>query len=309
MTTDSIALREAWVEHRFYKYRGCAPAPDNPRRMAGNPDLPVGAHHAPDVDGGEPQDVRIAREDAAIEVCLNCPVMVACDLYANSVTRDGRLAEPDGVWGGRRALERHRAFIATRHQVVAAAASDRALRTPQKLAVLAALAVETDPYAVARAAGMDVRTANWQRSKLTTLLGLPRDASRGELLEAARGRGLLEDVTVVADDGSVPAVPPPTRMPADDQAPAPAPVVAAAPAPVSGPSPAAVPGCAPAPCSGGPEVEPVGPLRLHAPRRDRFAAVHGQLTLDDALAPGSTGPDVAPVIPLFPHHACLEAAV
>ncbi|MFF4527047.1 WhiB family transcriptional regulator [Streptomyces bluensis] len=256
---DPRAAHRAWTEHRWYRYRGCAPDPTDPSRMAGNPELLVGAHLAPDVDGGEPQADRLLREDAAVEVCLGCPVMVQCDAYANSVTPDGRLAEPDGVWGGRRALERHRAFIAKRHEVAAAVPDpDRKLRTKQKLAVLAGLAVHTDPYEVAQAAGVDVRTANWQRARLTRQLGLAHTASRGELLAAASVRGLIEGVTVVEDDGSVPAIPPLTHMPAVE-------------APEPAPEPAAV------------EDAPAGgPLRLQSPRRDRFTDVSGQLALWEA---------------------------
>ncbi len=275
----TAAAYKALTEHRFYAYRGCAPDPDRPERMAGNPDLPVGAHHAPDLDGGESQAVRVAREDAAIEVCLSCPVMVACDVYANSVTPEGKLAEPDGVQGGRRALERHRAFIRTRHEVTAEA-PDARFNTPQKRAVLRALALHTDPYEVASAAGVDVRTANWQRARMTTQLGLPHDASRAEFLAAAADRGLLDGVSVVADDGSVLAVPPPTKMP--DTTPAPVPVQAAA-----------------EDCQT-PEMR--RPLRVRAPRRDRFTDVEGQLSLWDAELS-----ELAEIHDLFPA-ARLEAA-
>src|SRR5881275_1814455 len=156
---SAAQARAAWVEHRFFKYRGCAPHPDNPRVLAARPDLPVDTHHAADRDGAEPQADRVRREEAAVELCLSCPVMVLCDRYANSVTPEGKLAQPDGVWGGRRALERHKAFIARRHRV-AAAAPDEQVATPQKLAVLRALATFTDPYDVASWAGVDVRTAN-----------------------------------------------------------------------------------------------------------------------------------------------------
>ncbi|MFF7190583.1 WhiB family transcriptional regulator [Streptomyces sp. NPDC008222] len=208
--TDLISAAEAYkafAGHRFYAYRGCAPDPDEPGRMAGNPALPLGAHHAPDVDGGEDQKARRAREDAVIEVCLSCPVMVQCDRYASSVTADGKLAEPDGVWGGRRALERHRAFIRTRHEVVAAA-PDRAFQTRQRQAVLKALASYWDPYDVAAWAGVDLRTANWQRSRIVGLLSLDKaTATRREVLAEAVRRGLLDAAMVVADDGTVPAVP------------------------------------------------------------------------------------------------------
>ncbi len=283
--TDSkittAAAYKALTEHRFYSYRGCSPDPDRPDRMAGNPDLPVGAHHAPDTDGGEPQAVRAAREDAAIEVCLSCPVMVACDVYASSVTPEGKLAEPDGVQGGRRALERHRAFIRTRHEVTAEA-PDARFNTPQKRAVLRALALHTDPYEVADAAGVDVRTANWQRARMTTQLGLPHDATRAEFLAAAADRGLLEGVTVVADDGTVPAVPPPTKMP--------------------DPESAAVPVEPAAEDCETPEVR--HRPRVRAPRRDRFTDVEGQLALWESELSAS---DLAEIHDLFPA-ARLEAA-
>ena len=219
---SSELLYEEWVDHPHYRYRGCAPDADDPTRMAGNPELPLGAHHGPDSFEVEKQIERREREAAAIEVCVGCPVMVACDLYASSVRPDGKLAEPDGVWGGRLALERHRALIARR--VAAPAAADRRFQTAQKRAVLQALAVCWDPFEVAaeasrllaswgevgEAAEMDVRKANWQRSSLVRLLGLPKDVARMEALAVAQERGLLEGVTVVEDDGSVPAVPPPT---------------------------------------------------------------------------------------------------
>jgi len=284
-TLSVVAAREAWEGHRFFRYRGCAGLPDDPHRMAGNPELPLGAHHAPDVDGGEGQKERRAREDAAIEVCLNCPVMVQCDAYANSVTAEGKLAEPDGVWGGRTALERHKALIRARH--AAPPAPDRRFHTPQKEAVLRALASVWDPYDVARAAGVDVRTANWQRSNLTTLLGLPRTATRAQLLAAAAERGLLEGVDVVADDGTVPAVPPPTRMPVQ---PEPGPVVVAS-LPVL------------------PQPGPYEPTRgVPRPRRGRFADVDGQLSLWEAEL---EEPVLATVHVLYPaaDAECLEAAV
>jgi hypothetical protein len=209
--TDSIALREAWEEHPHFRYRGCAPDADVPGMAAGDPSLSLDAWHGEDRDGSEPQRERLAREAAAVEVCLNCPVMVACDAYANSVTTEGgkaRLAEPAGIWGGRLALERHRAFIKRRHEV-AVPAPDRLVMTEQRVAVLRALAVDADPVRVAAAAGVDLRTANWQRRRLVTMLALPQEATRTELLTAAVERGLLDASVVVADDGSVPAVPPP----------------------------------------------------------------------------------------------------
>jgi len=208
-STDSLSLRRAWEDHPHYRYRGCAPDVDDPSRMAGDPSLPLGAHHAPDVDGGEGQAARLAREAAVVKVCLGCPVMAACDAYASSMTRDGRLAEPYGIWGARRARERQEAFMGRRHEVVQAAPVERVL-TAQQRAVLLALAMSPNAGAVAAAAGVDLRTASWQRSRLVTLLGLARSASRSELLAAAVERGVLARSVVVGDDGSVPAVPPPS---------------------------------------------------------------------------------------------------
>lgn len=208
--TDSIALRKAWEEHPRFRYRGCAPDVDDPRRAAGNLDLTLDAWSGEDRDGSEPQKEREARQAAAIDVCFGCAVMVQCDAYANSTVMDGdtpRLAEPAGILGGRTALERHKAFIKQRHQLVAA--PDRLFQTKQKQAILRALAQCWGPAEVAIAAELpDVRTANWQRSSLVRLLGLPKDVTRMKVLEAARSRGLLEGVQVVPDDGSVPAVPP-----------------------------------------------------------------------------------------------------
>lgn len=277
--TSSIALRKAWEEHPHHKYRGCAPDPDMPDRAAGDPSLSLDAWHGEDRDGSEPQRERLAREAAAVEVCLNCPVMVQCGAYANSVvTEDGkaRLAEPDGIWGAELALERHRAFIRRRHEV-AVPAPARQMRTPQRLRVLEALAAHVTAEAVAQAAGVDVRTANWQRSRLVTQLNLDKEtATRRELLKAAVDRGLLDAAVVVVDDGSVPAVPPPAPKPSGSGA-----VEAVEPTQLelelwSG----ALPTSAPVP-----RPRPVR-VRVRRPRSARTAA---------------------PVVPLFPNHA-LEAA-
>jgi hypothetical protein len=227
MTGTSGAGRQAyveWTEHRFFRYRGCAPDPDAPGLAVGSAGVdgqgravrvPVDAWLGEDRDGGEPQKVREARQAAAVEVCLGCPVMVQCDAYASTLTPDGRLVEPEGIRGGRTALERHRALIKARQAEPVRAprpAPDRLLDTKQKRDVLAALAVCWEPVEVMVAAGMpDVRTANWQRSALVRLLGLPKTATRMQVLEAARARGRLDGVVVVADDGTVPAIPPATE--------------------------------------------------------------------------------------------------
>src|SRR4051812_13295656 len=86
-----------------------------------------------------------------------------------------------GGGGGRTARDRLARFKARpRREVVKAAvavAPVGQVRTPQKLAVLLALAMSWDVQQVADAAGMDVRTANWQRSRLVTLLGFCREST------------------------------------------------------------------------------------------------------------------------------------
>ncbi|WP_399559422.1 hypothetical protein [Streptomyces chartreusis] len=278
---SSAAAYVAWTEHRHYRYRGCAPDPDNPKRAAGNPQLSLDAWHGPDRDGAEPQKERRARVEAAMEVCLSCPVMVQCGRYVMAEIGEGRMVEPHGIRGGRTAKEWREAFDRRRHEV-AAAAPDRLLHTSQKEAVLLALAMCPDGGAesVAAAAGVDVRTANWQRSRWVTLLCLEKGrATRSELLAEAVRRGALDASVVVAGDGAVPAVPPPTAAAAA------VPASAAEVGPASRPrqrrrrasSPAAGP--APVPAVGAPV----------------------QLTLDDALEP-------APVTALFPAAPVLGAA-
>jgi hypothetical protein len=241
---------------------------------AGDPDVPVTSWEAPDTDGGEPQADRMARERAAIEVCVDCPVMVQCLAYGSSVTAEGRLAEPHAILGGMTAQERRRAFVKTRQELVRPV-PDRQLRTPQKLAVLRALAAHTDPEEVAAAAGMDVRTANWQRSILVGKLGLARDATRSQLLAAAADRGLLDGVTVTDDDGTVPAVPPPTKTSPD------ASTTKRQPIPI--PAPAAAPAIVPDLAFDAPRR----PARPRHTRRGRFTAVNGQLSLDDLVSTAS----------------------
>ncbi|MFM9780379.1 WhiB family transcriptional regulator [Streptomyces scabiei] len=327
--TDVRSAYVAWTEHRFFKYRGCAPDVDDPSRAAGDPELALDAWHGPDVDGGEPQKERRAREAAAKAVCARCPVLAECAAYASTVSPEGKLVEPDGIRGGRTALERHRAFIQHRHEVAEPAPAVR-FQTKQKQDVLAALAGHSDPCRVAEVAGVDWRTASWQRSRLVTQLNLCKvSATRMQVLEEAVARGLLDVSLVVADDGSVPAVPlaPPVPAPALD------PAVPVADGPESGvglpessegaadplrraldPAGGQV-GAAGATTAnlvegaGGPrQATPYEPVRVHSPRRDRFAAVHGQLSLDDVLAdlPGPVRSRQAVV--LFPHPVRLEPA-
>lgn len=215
---DPKTAQQDLTDHPYYRYRGCAPDPDEPQLAAGSPGvdadgrpvrLPVGAWQAPDVDGGEEQESRNERVRAAKAVCASCPVLAVCAVYGASVTAEGKLAERHSILGGRTALERTKALVEERQEepVVVEPAPVEQLRTPQKLAVLRALARYEDPVAVAAAAGMDVRTANWQRSILKTGLGLPKSASRAELLEAAVACGLLEEGEL-SDPGSAVCVRP-----------------------------------------------------------------------------------------------------
>lgn len=210
-------VETAFYGHKHYRYRGCAPHwdPALPDRVLGDESLTLDAWSASSEDGGEPQKERLAREAAARRVCAACPVLQACRAYANSETPGGKLREPDGIWGGQLALDRHRALIARR----AAGAGVAPLpekhlaeaRTPQKRAVLAALARETDEELVAYRAGMDVRTANWHRSALCSLLGLNKEtATRAQLLEAAGRNGLLPKRCRILPDGRWPVAAAPT---------------------------------------------------------------------------------------------------
>lgn len=190
---DPKTAQNELTDHAHYKYRGCAPDPDEPRQSAGDPALSVDAWQAPDVDGGEESEVRAARVLAAKAVCARCPVLAVCAAYGASVTADGRLAERHAILGGLTAVERTKALVEERQAapVVVEPAPDEQLRTEQKLAVLRAMAVYEAPEDVARAAGLDGRTAAWQRARITTQLGLEKTASRRQVLEAAVARGLL----------------------------------------------------------------------------------------------------------------------
>lgn len=277
--SPEMAAYVAWTEHRHFKYRGCAPDPDVPRLAVGSPGvddqgravrLAVDAWLGPDVDGGESQEARTARVEAAREVCLRCPVMLECDAYAMLAP-----GLADGVRGGRTARERAALVKARTRPVRRVAAPVAQLRTVQKLAVLEALAVHVDEYRVAIETGLDVRKANWQRARLTSGLGLEASASRMQLLEAAVKAGLVDGGLVVADDGRVPAIPPSTRkllIETPDGQMTVVPLVAEE---------------AWDPSTARPWRYPVrGRSRLP---RSRFRHVEGQLALDDADAPPVEG--------------------
>ncbi|MFF8422900.1 hypothetical protein [Streptomyces sp. NPDC015680] len=216
--TDPISARQQLVDDRHYKYRGCAPDENNPAVSAADPNVTLDAWGPYTGDGAEPQKVRFDRERAARQICARCPVLSLCRIYAHTTVVDAEgvehLVEPEGVMGGELALTRHRALIARRHaatigttlaEEAPAAAVVRDLsegRTPQKRAVLEALARETDPELVAYRAGMDLRSANWHRSTLVTMLGLDKErATRDQLLAAAVDQGLLPRSTRIRPDG------------------------------------------------------------------------------------------------------------
>ncbi len=229
MSIDAIAARQHLVDDRHYKYRGCGPDEENLRMSAGDPDVPVDAWGPYTDDGAEAQRVRLARERAALAICGRCPVLALCRTYANTTTVDEQgvehLVEPEGILGGELALTRHRALIARRHAATVGDTADvgpaapavapvRSIddaQTPQKLAVLRALAVELYDERVARRAGMDVRTCNWHRSALCNLFGLDREtATRDELLLEAVRHGLLPASSRIVWDGLWPVAAAPT---------------------------------------------------------------------------------------------------
>ncbi|MFI7096802.1 WhiB family transcriptional regulator [Streptomyces lydicus] len=200
------------IDHRHYRYRGCAPDPDQPTQAQGDPGVGINAWLPYTDDEQETPGARNARQAAAQAVCGTCPVLAQCRAYALSETAEGRLSEPEGVWGGMLPLARHRDLVARRTAKspaqAAAAVDERRLaecRTDQKQAVLRSLAAHVDEDLVAYGAHMDVRTANWHRSLLCGLLGLDKEkATRAQLLEAARALGVLPAGVRVVPDGAVP---------------------------------------------------------------------------------------------------------
>lgn len=202
---------ELFEDHPRLRYKGCASSPLDPRMSLGNAELPVDAWGAPDIEGGEAPEERSVREAAAKAVCARCPVLVECRTYATSLTPTGQLAEPAGIWGGMTALERHHRLVSWRTAqpaqpvIVTAETLKARLRledasTPQKQAVLVALARYTDERDVAWAADMDVRTANWHRSQLCSMLGLDKEtATRWQLLTRARELGVLGPIPLKRD--------------------------------------------------------------------------------------------------------------
>ncbi|MFF6903482.1 WhiB family transcriptional regulator [Streptomyces hydrogenans] len=224
-TPSHLDALRALTEHRHYAYRGCAPDPDKPRYSAADDRLPLDAWGGSTVDGGIPQLARNAWQRRAIAICERCPVLAACRTYANSELPEGGLAEPDGVQGGQTALDRHRALIDRRTATPTTAPSPAPTgtttllsperlaeaRSATKLAILRALAVETDEELVAYRAGMDLRSANWQRSALCKIFGLDKEtATRAELLAAAVAHRVLPARTRIVPDGPWPIAAAPT---------------------------------------------------------------------------------------------------
>lgn len=217
--TTTRAITQAYQAlrgHRHHAYRGCAPDPDQPTQSAADPTVPLdawGSITEDDVSATE----RTALRKAAVAICERCPVLDACRTYANlELPGLGGLVEPDGVWGGQPALDRHRALIArrtagaalpdTQTPVTEDQLPDEA-RSTKRLQLLRALARDTDPELVAYRAGMDLRTANWQRAVLCTLLGFDKEtASRQQLLEHAQTLRLLPASVRIVPDGPWPLI-------------------------------------------------------------------------------------------------------
>ncbi|MFF6844684.1 WhiB family transcriptional regulator [Streptomyces tanashiensis] len=204
---------EHLTEHRHYAYRGCAPDPDNPRHSAADPDLPLDAWVGTTTDGGLPAAERVDQQRRALAICGRCPVLAECRTYA--MLPGGGLAETEGIQGGMTAGKRLRA---DREGTTPGGASRAPLRplshaqvleaiSAPKRAVLRQLARETDAELVAYRAGMDLRTANWHRAALCTLLGLDKEtATRAELLQAAVDHRILPARTRIVPDGPWPVV-------------------------------------------------------------------------------------------------------
>ncbi|MGW5003209.1 WhiB family transcriptional regulator [Streptomyces hydrogenans] len=196
------------TEHRHYVYRGCAPDPDNPRYAAGDDRLPLDAWGGSTVDGGLRAAERLDFQRRAMEICGRCPVLAQCRTNATSELPGGGLAEPEGIQGGMKPLERRREYIARRTAAgIAPEPRIAEAQTPTRLAVLHALAVETDAELVAYKAGMDLRAANWHRSALCSIFGLDKEsASREELLAMAKAYGVLPARARIVPDGPWPVV-------------------------------------------------------------------------------------------------------
>ncbi|MFB7359640.1 WhiB family transcriptional regulator [Streptomyces gardneri] len=199
----------ALTEHRHYAYRGCAPDPDNPRHSAADPDLPLDAWGGTTVDGGLPAAERVDQQRRAIAICKRCPVLAECHTFAML----GGLAETEGIQGGMTAGKRVRTAREATTAGSSASGPSRPLSHEQvleaisspKRAVLRELARETDAELVAYRAGMDLRTANWQRAALCTLLGLDKEtATRAQLLQAAVDHRILHARTRIVSDGPTP---------------------------------------------------------------------------------------------------------
>ncbi|MFE7547010.1 WhiB family transcriptional regulator [Streptomyces gardneri] len=193
----------ALTEHRHYAYRGCAPDPDDPGWSAADPTLPLDAWVGTTDDGGLPAAQRVARQQRAIAICKRCPVLAECRTYAML----GGLAEGDGIQGGMTAGKRIReARAQTALQPLSDSQILEAMSAPKR-AVLRELAKETDAELVAYRAGMDLRTANWHRAALCTLLGLDKETTtRAQLLQAAVDHRILPARTRIVPDGPWPVV-------------------------------------------------------------------------------------------------------
>lgn len=197
MSDPTIARENAWMAlrgERWWKYRGCVPSETSPA-LSADEQTPADSWLTPD---SEPQKARTERETAAKAVCGRCPVQAACLTYALGTVASGP-NERENLWGGHTAHEREVLLKSRRAAAVDAPVPVRV--SVQVAAVLNALARHYSTIEVARAAGMDVRKTNWQRSRLVTSLGLdPNKATRMQLLYAARLAGMLDPRTPILVD-------------------------------------------------------------------------------------------------------------
>lgn len=184
MTTDRDRALSRLEAHRFYRYRACAPDPDNPAVCQGDTSVPVDIQYGPD---DETQRARHARERIAKRLCGGCPLLTACQQYAIEHERHG-------VWGGMSTAERAKAFRARQEPAAAEPQPEplHRLLTGQRQVVLAALVVHGTEAALTAATGLDARTLRWQISRIASVFGLPEGRrDREHILAAAAAADVL----------------------------------------------------------------------------------------------------------------------
>lgn len=201
MPENTAARTRAWKDlsgHRWWPYRGCAPADGAPGYARADRTVSLDVWLTPD---RESQIDRRDREQTATALCGRCPVREQCLAYALG-DASGPYEEWD-VWGGMTAHERSVLLDARKTTAPAAAREDKTVVAGLDAVVLKALAVHRTAAAVAAAAGMTVTRANWHRSRVVTALGLnPRTATRMRVIYTARLLGLLDPAAPYLTDGT-----------------------------------------------------------------------------------------------------------